>query len=261
MSSVSPGAFVTTSERYLPRPSWVMPRLTVIPVFGTSANLIVSFGCAHIASARSLPTLSVGDVERGRELDVGDVVAAEVHVHQAGDELVVRRVLVVLHALEERVGAVADADDRDADLVLASAPCRWSSRCSSRWSKPWCPFDWIAKGISSASESVSEHEVVDVELAAPRRGLELAAELGRHAQHDGAGRAGDRLPAAAAGGERNAEALREERDGDVVQVRLAAGDLADEGALERAGHADEHARPLGERSASSQTASTLAQHR
>ena len=40
------------------------------------------------------------DVEGGRELDVGDVVAAEVHVHQAGDELVVRRVLVVLHALE-----------------------------------------------------------------------------------------------------------------------------------------------------------------
>ena len=38
-------------------PSCVMPRQTVMPVFGTSANLIVSFGCAHIASARSLPTL------------------------------------------------------------------------------------------------------------------------------------------------------------------------------------------------------------
>ena len=58
MSSVSPGAFVTTWERYLPIPSWVMPRLTVMPVFGTSANLIVSFGCAQIASARSLPTFS-----------------------------------------------------------------------------------------------------------------------------------------------------------------------------------------------------------
>ncbi len=57
-------------------------------------------------------------VERRRELDVGDVVAAEVHVHQARDELVVRRVLVVVHALDERVGAVADADDRDANLVL-----------------------------------------------------------------------------------------------------------------------------------------------
>ena len=39
--------------------------------------------------------------------------------------------------------------------------------------------------------------------------------------------------------------LREELDGDVVQVRAAAGDLADERPLERAGHAYEHARPLG----------------
>ena len=38
-------------------PSWVIPRETVTPVFGTSANLIVLFGCAHIASARSTPTL------------------------------------------------------------------------------------------------------------------------------------------------------------------------------------------------------------
>ena len=38
-------------------PSWVIPRETVTPVFATSANLIVSFGCAHIASARSTPTL------------------------------------------------------------------------------------------------------------------------------------------------------------------------------------------------------------
>ena len=38
-------------------PSCVMPRETLTPVFGTSANLIVSFGCAQIASARSTPTL------------------------------------------------------------------------------------------------------------------------------------------------------------------------------------------------------------
>ena len=59
MSAVSPGAFSTTSEMYLPSPSWVIPRETVTPVFGTSANLYVSFGCAQIASARSLPTLSL----------------------------------------------------------------------------------------------------------------------------------------------------------------------------------------------------------
>ena len=65
-----------------------MPRETVTPVLGTSANLIVLFGCAQIASERSLPTLSVVDVERGRELDVADVVTAEVDVHQTGHALV-----------------------------------------------------------------------------------------------------------------------------------------------------------------------------
>ena len=86
-SSVSPGAFSTTSERYLPIPSWVIPRETVIPVFGTSANLIVSFGCAQIASARSSPTLPSMTSNAADELDVADVVAAEVDVHQARDEL------------------------------------------------------------------------------------------------------------------------------------------------------------------------------
>ena len=38
-------------------PSCVIPRDTVTPVLGTSANLIVSFGCAQIASDRSSPTL------------------------------------------------------------------------------------------------------------------------------------------------------------------------------------------------------------
>ena len=38
-------------------PSWVMPRETVTPVGGTSANLIVSLGCAQIAFESSTPTL------------------------------------------------------------------------------------------------------------------------------------------------------------------------------------------------------------
>ena len=60
------------------------------------------------------------DVERRRELDVPDVVAAEVDVHQARDEVVRVGVLVVLDALHERGGAVAHADDRDAYLVALS---------------------------------------------------------------------------------------------------------------------------------------------
>ena len=231
MSSVSPGAFVTTSERYLPMPSCVMPRLTVMPGLRHVGELDRVVRVRPHRVGEVLADLVGGDVERGRELDVGDVVAAEVHVHQAGDELVVRRVLVVLHALDQRVGAVADADDRDADLVLAArlAVGRAVARSVGR------SHGVLSIGSERDLERLGEREedeVVDVELAAPRRCLELPAELRRHAQHDGAGRAGDRLAAAAAGRERDPEALGEERDGDVVQVRLAAGDLADERALD-----------------------------
>ena len=58
MSAVSPGALVIFSFRYLPRPSWVIPRSTLTPRLGTSANLIVSFWPDQIASERSLPTFS-----------------------------------------------------------------------------------------------------------------------------------------------------------------------------------------------------------
>jgi hypothetical protein len=49
------------------------------------------------------------------------VVAPKVDVHEAGDELLGVRVLVVLHSLQERVGAVAHADNRHAHLAV-SAP-------------------------------------------------------------------------------------------------------------------------------------------
>ena len=68
-----------------------MPRWTLMPIFGTSANLIVLFWPDQIASPRSLPTFSDVDVEGGGELDVADVVAAEVDVHEAGDVLVAGR--------------------------------------------------------------------------------------------------------------------------------------------------------------------------
>ena len=51
------------------------------------------------------------DVERSDELDVAHVVVAELHVHQAGHARVWICVLVVLDALHERCGAVADARD------------------------------------------------------------------------------------------------------------------------------------------------------
>ena len=66
-----------------------------------------------------------------------DVVAAEVDVHQPGNELVLGGVLVELDALHQRRGAVADADDRYADFAhremgwrsgLASGSAGWLVR-------------------------------------------------------------------------------------------------------------------------------------
>ena len=100
-------------------PSWVMPRLTVDAGLRDVGELDRVVRVRPHRVGEVLADLVGRDVERGDELHVADVVAAEVHVHEAGDELVVRRVLVVLDALQQRVRAVADADDRDADLVLA----------------------------------------------------------------------------------------------------------------------------------------------
>ena len=55
------------------------------------------------------------DVERGDDLDVADVVAAEDDVHEAGHGLVGVGVLVVLEALHQRAGAVPDAGDGETD--------------------------------------------------------------------------------------------------------------------------------------------------
>src|SRR5436190_1080557 len=61
------------------------------------------------------------DVERGDELDVANVVSGEVDVHQPRHPLRRVGVAVVGDALDERVGAVADADDGDANLAVVDA--------------------------------------------------------------------------------------------------------------------------------------------
>jgi hypothetical protein len=66
-----------------------------------------------------LADLVAVDVEGRHELDVADVVAAQVDVHEAGMKSVVLRVGVVVAALDQAAGAVADADDGDADLAVA----------------------------------------------------------------------------------------------------------------------------------------------
>ena len=62
------------------------------------------------------------DVERGDELDVADVVVAELDVHEPGHRARRVGVAVVVHALDEGRGAVADADDGDADGSHALSP-------------------------------------------------------------------------------------------------------------------------------------------
>ena len=83
MSAVGPGAFSMIWLRYLPRPSWVMPRSTV---HAEVRDLLEDVGVVGLRVDRLgqvLADLVLVDVEGGHELDVADVVAAQVDVHQA----------------------------------------------------------------------------------------------------------------------------------------------------------------------------------
>ncbi len=86
MSTVGPGALVIFCFRYLPRPSWVIPRWTSTPEL---RHVVVELERVVLAGEDRLRQVLADlldiDVERCRELDVADVVAAEVDVHQPGD--------------------------------------------------------------------------------------------------------------------------------------------------------------------------------
>ena len=57
------------------------------------------------------------DVEGSAEFQVGDVVAAEVDMHQARDAVLVGRTPVEGDALDQRGGAVSNSCDGDPDLA------------------------------------------------------------------------------------------------------------------------------------------------
>ena len=116
-----------------------MPRETVTPVCRHVGELdrVVRVRPHRLGEVDA--DLALDDVERRDDLDVADVVAAEVDVHQAGDERPRRRVLVVGQALQERVRAVADADDRDADLVLLARP---------RVPLPFSSLTWLPPSVA-----------------------------------------------------------------------------------------------------------------
>src|SRR5262245_47872317 len=73
------------------------------------------------------PDLRGVDVERGHELDVAHVVAAEDHVHQPGDVVGGIGVAVVLDALDETARAVPDAGDRDTNTTTLTHACPLSA--------------------------------------------------------------------------------------------------------------------------------------
>src|SRR5207245_3692391 len=58
------------------------------------------------------------DVERGDELDVAHVVAAQVDVHQTRHGRLGRSVAIVVNSLHQRRRAVAHTDYRDAHLAV-----------------------------------------------------------------------------------------------------------------------------------------------
>jgi hypothetical protein len=132
-------------------------------------------------------------------------------VHQSGHERAGLRVLVELDALHERARAVADADDRDANLAvratLAVLAAVGGSHC--------------VLSPEPLRERLDD-EVVELAFALPRAGRELVLQLRRHAQEHRAARPG-RLARAAARSNGTREAGGEDADGDVVEA--AAGSL------------------------------------
>ena len=107
-----------------------MPRSTLMPEVGDVGELDRVVLARPDRLGEVFADLLGVDVEGGDELDVADVVAAEVDVHQARHFVGRVGVLVVLDALDEAVGAVADADDRDADLLVRAADAVRVAVCS-----------------------------------------------------------------------------------------------------------------------------------
>ncbi len=87
------------------------PRCTVTPSGGTSAILIVLFSDAAVASERSKPTFFASTSNAATNSTSRDVVVAELDVHEARDRAGGVGVAVVLDALDEGGGAVADSHD------------------------------------------------------------------------------------------------------------------------------------------------------
>jgi hypothetical protein len=79
----------------------------------------VLFGLVKSRLAQVLAHLVDVDVKRRGELDIADVIPAQVDMHQPRHGVAIFRITVVLHALHQRAGAIADADNGDPDFLAA----------------------------------------------------------------------------------------------------------------------------------------------
>src|SRR5262249_37215951 len=86
---------------------------------GDLGKLIGVVGARKNGLPKILAHLGRVNINGRGEFDVGDVVAAQVDMHQPGDEVGLGGVSVVFDALDQRRGAVAHADDRYTHLVFA----------------------------------------------------------------------------------------------------------------------------------------------
>ena len=73
--------------------------------------------------AQVLADLALDHVERGGELDVADMVAANRGVHQTWNLGIIRGVLIILHTLNQCCCAVANTDDCNTNLFVSHWVC------------------------------------------------------------------------------------------------------------------------------------------
>ena len=93
------------------------------------------------------------DVEGGDELDVADVVAAELDVHEAGDALVRVGVAVELDALHEAARAVPDPGDGDADGLARPGRLAAFGGCGSAVMRRLLLLGWGCRSVDDWARS------------------------------------------------------------------------------------------------------------
>src|ERR1700760_363423 len=101
-------------------PSSTGPIFTITPLSGTSFwNTVVQFGREKMARCTSVPTLRASAANPPPHLDTARPIAADLGMHQAGDAAGATLGRVIVDALDQRAGAVADTGNRDTNFALS----------------------------------------------------------------------------------------------------------------------------------------------